>query len=434
MAALSIVVVIGLILLGMPLFAGLAAITQLLYFFSDGPESLIAVFIEPYSRLTQNDLLTPIPMFTLMGFIISRSGAPQRIVSVFGYLSNSIGRGSAVSLGVMAIVVCALFTPLTGASGITIVALGGILLPILGAAGYSRKLSIGIVTSSGSLGLLFFPSVPVILYGIVSNNKASIDDLFLAGIVPGLLLMLLPSLYLYFLHKREGAKGGEISMAEIPKPPKPQAHELKRLFWEFLFLPGSFLLFITGKAAITELGVLGLIYYFVLEGLVFREIKKGEWGPMLEEAFSVIGGVLIVIFFAMGFTGYLLDHSIPQKLFSLIQAYVSSKWAFLILLNVFLLMVGAFLDIFSAILVVAPIVIPVAEMFGVNMVHLGILFLTNLEIGYLTPPVGINLFLSSFRFQEPIQGVYRSVWPFFLVLVFAQLAITYIPQLSLWLF
>ncbi len=421
------------IFFGMPLFAGLAALTVSLYFFSGGTEALIAIFLDPYSRLTANDLLVPIPLFTMMGFIIAKSQAPGRIVLAFQSLARLMAGGRASTVGVMAVLVSALFTPFTGASGITIVALGGVLMPILRKAGYTRKLSLGIVTSSGSLGLLFFPSVPVILYGIVSNNKAPIPDLFIAGIIPGLLLILLPSLYLIFFARITPGGAYQKNGAATNQKIAPAETRFRRLFWEVLFLPAAFFLFLWGYITITEIGALGLAYYSLLEVFLFKEIPRETWPAILAETFAVTGGVLIVVFFAMGLTGYMLDESIPQRIFQTMQGHISSKWAFLIMLNIFLLGVGAVLDIFSAILVIAPIVIPIAEMFGVNMVHLGILFLTNLEIGYITPPVGINLFLSSFRFEEPVPQVYRSVWPFFLVLLFAQILITYIPWLSLWL-
>lgn len=423
MVVAGVIVLIVLILHGLPLFAGMGALSALLYFGSDGFESLIGAFIDPYSRLTQNDLLLPIPLFTVMGYLIAKSGMPERIVRVFGRMMSKGAGKAAFTFGILTILVSALFTPFTGASGVTIIALGGILFPVLVQAGYNERLSTGIITSSGSLGLLFFPSIPVILFGIVSNNKAPIPDLFVAGILPGLLLILLPSLYVIFKTRK---------MKVVPAADWGESkNDGIKLVLEVLFVPVVFFLFINGKIAISEIGLVGLLYFLILEVLVFKEIKIKQLPEIAESAFSMVGGILVIIFFATAFTGFLIDQQVPQAMFEWISGFIESKWTFLILLNIFLLVVGALMDIFSAIIVTAPLVIPVAEMFGINMVHLGILYLTNLEIGYITPPVGINLFLSSFRFKKTMTEIYSSIWPFMLILLFAQILITYIPEISL---
>ncbi|MES0489608.1 MAG: TRAP transporter large permease subunit [Leptospirales bacterium] len=424
MNAIIILVIILLILHGMPLFAGLGWLSVALFYMYEGPDALIMTFLDPYGRLTQGELLLPLVLFTVTGYMLAKSKFPDRLFNVFRTLLLRPFRGATFSVGILAVVVSALFTPLSGASGITIVALGGILMPVLLASGYSRNLSLGIITSSGSLGLLFFPSIPVILYGIISQNTVSIKDLYLAGIMPGLLLILLPSIYIFIVTRK-------ISLPETKD--EPEKPEWIKFIVEISIIPLVFMLFLKGKVTISEISLLMFLFFFILETLIFREIKFKQFGSMLKESFSLLGGILAIIFFAMSFTSFLIDHQVPQIFFEWIQNYVQSKYTFLIMLNIFLLVVGALMDIFSAIIVVAPIVIPVAEMFGINMVHLGILFLTNLEIGYITPPVGINLFLSSFRFKEPLPGIYKSVFPFLLILIGAQLIITYIPELSLWL-
>lgn len=416
--------VILLILNSLPLFAGLGALAVLLTGFFSGKESLVNVFIDPLGRLTQNDMLLPVVFFTIMGYIVARSGAPERFVKLFQYLMQGLFNKAAFSIGVMAILVSAFFTPLTGASGVTIIALGGILMPALARVAYPENLRLGIIASSGSLGLLFFPSIPVILYGIVSNNKVSISDLFRAGILPGALLVLLPSLYVFWATRKFKAAQVTVSFAEVKKV-------LPRISLELLIFPLMYFLFMSGKIAVSEIGLIALLYFLVLEVVFFKEISRGQLSGLLLDSASVAGGILIIIFFATSFTSFMIDYEIPRKLFDWIGQYIHSKWTFLVVLNIFLLLVGSLMDIFSAIIVVAPLVIPLAELYNVNMIHLGILFLTNLEIGYITPPVGMNLFLAAFRFKVPMTKVYRAILPFLFILLLAQLVITYVPQLSL---
>ncbi|MDH4261662.1 MAG: TRAP transporter large permease subunit [Spirochaetia bacterium] len=415
-----------LILNGMPLFAGLGLLGVILTYFLSGQDVLVNLFIDPLGRLTQNDMLLPIPFFTLMGYIIARSGAPERFVKLFQYLIQTIFGKASFTLGVMAIVVSAFFTPLTGASGVTIVALGGILMPVLSKVKYPQNLRLGIITSSGSLGLLFFPSIPVIIYGIVSNNKVSITDLFRAGILPGILLILLPSLYVLYKSRNIKVDSTEILFSTVK-------NSLNKSLLEILIIPILYFLFMSGKITVSEIGLIALLYFFLLEVIIFKEINRKSLSDITLESMSVTGGILIIIFFATSFTSFMIDFQVPQKLFIWIQQYIQSKWTFLIFLNLFLLIVGSLMDIFSAIIVVAPLVIPIAELYGINMIHLGILFLTNLEIGYITPPVGMNLFLSSFRFKIPMVDIYKAILPFLLIMIIAQLMITYIPALSLWL-
>jgi tripartite ATP-independent transporter DctM subunit len=413
----------------MPLFAGLGLLATALTMYYNGFDTLLILFLDPLGRLTQNDMLLPVPLFTLMGYIIANSKAPQRLVYASHLVTKKVLGKSAYAVGIMALVISAFFTPFTGASGVTIVAIGGILFPVLTMANYSRNLSLGIVTSSGSLGLLFFPSIPVIIYGIVSNNKVSITDLFKAGILPGILLIILPSIYVWYkTRKMEQITDVDFSGSDSGEK------SLKKLALEILVLPVLFYFFQTGKVAVSEIGMFALLYFFILEVVIFKEIEFNKLPEVIMESASVIGGILIIIFFATSFTSFMIDYEIPQKIFIWIQTYIKSKWTFLILLNIFLLVVGSFMDIISAIIVTAPLVIPVAELYGVNMIHLGILFLTNLEIGYITPPVGMNLFLSSFRFKVPMTEIYKSILPFLAVLIVAQLIITYVPDLSLMFF
>lgn len=419
---------------GLPLFAALGAFAILFQVHLLSKEGtpgvnmmaqMTQLFVDPMDNLTGNDLLLPIPLFTVTGYIIARSGAASRILRVFSYLSLKVGIRSPAGVGILALIICAFFTPLTGASGVTIVALGGLLFPMLKNAGYADRDALGVITSGGSLGLLFFPSLPIILYGIFSMNKAPIDKLFIAGIIPGLLLILLPSLYLVFRFRGSGQV-----MQETMYEGNLSKDALKLLV-EISIIPICLYLFLSGKVTVAELGSVFLVYFFILEIFLYREIALKDLPSLLEESLSLLGGILIIVFFAFSFTRILIYDQVPQRLFETMQTYISSKYAFLMLLNVFLLIVGALMDIFSAIVVVAPLVIPIAEFYGINMIHLGILFLTNLEIGYLTPPVGINLFISSLRFRKPIPEVYSSVIPFLISLLVAQVLITYIPAISL---
>ncbi|MCB1146479.1 MAG: TRAP transporter large permease subunit [Leptospiraceae bacterium] len=414
------------VLHGMPLFAGLGAFALILHSSAatDTPwQDLIVAVLDPYENLTGSDIFLPIPFFTMAGFLLANSGMPKRVIYAFSRLFTRLPGGAAFVLGCVALVTLALFTPLTGASGVSIIALGGLLLPILISVGYKEDEAVGAITAGGSLGLLFFPSLPVILYGIISVNKAPIGELFLAGLFPGLIFLLLPMGYLYFVNR--GKK-------DIPQIPRDDSMQLWKLIPEISLIPIAFILFFTGIITVAETGAIFLTGVILLEIIAFREINLKKLPEILEEAFSLLGGILIIIFFAVALTKAFIYNEIPQKFFVYLNEYISSKYAFLALLNIFLLIAGALMDIFSAIVVLAPLIIPVAESYGINMVHLGILFLTNLEIGYLTPPVGINLFISSFRFNKPLPVIYRTIFPYLLVMIIAQLAVTYIPALSLW--
>jgi len=429
MSLFAILITIIFILLGMPLFLGLGLLSLLLFYVNDGIDSVITIFLDPFGRLSQNDLMLPIIYFGIMGYILAGSQMPRRIVTIFQYILQKTIGNKLYTFGMVSILVSAFFTPLTGASGVTIIALGGILYSVMKRAGYDHKENIGIITSSGSLGLLFFPSIPVILYGIVSNNKVSIQDLFIAGLIPGLVFITLPLLYTGIKYYRSNHSVQEVEKLRF----REIRSDFFKLLLELAIMPLLFYLFLTGSITISEIGLIAMIYYLILETGFFRDLTISAFKNQFIEAITILGGIIVIIFFAVSFTSFLIDHQIPMQLFNLMENHIKSKMAFLILLNLFLLLVGSLMDIFSAIIVVAPLVIPVAELYQINMVHLGILFLTNLEIGYITPPVGINLFLSSFRFKLPLIEIYNSVLPYLLLMLFAQLLITYIPYLSLFL-
>jgi len=306
---------------------------------------------------------------------------------------------------------------------VTIVALGGLMFPVL-RKNYSERFSLGLITSSGSLGLLLPPSLPLILYGIVA--EAPIDRLFLAGIIPGTLLIVILSCYGSYWSTH----------FKVKRTPFHLRLALKNLWqtkWEAL-LPFLLLLAIySGTATIAEAATLTVVYVLIIEMFVYRDIKMARLPKIVKESMILVGAILIILGVALGFTNFLVDQEVPMKALNFIQDHIHNKFVFLLAINCFLLVVGCLMDIFSAIIIVVPLITPIAATFGIDPIHLGIIFLANLEIGYLTPPVGINLFISSLKFQKSIVKLYVSVLPFIILLLLALLLITYIPDLSLWL-
>ncbi len=405
-------------LLGAPLFAVIGAVAMM-SFTAEGIDSS-AVIVELY-RIGSNPTLVAIPLFTFAGYILAESKAPTRLVNLARALFGWIPGG----LAVVALITCALFTAFTGASGVTIVALGGLLYPILLNEKYSERFSLGLVTTSGSLGLLFPPSLPLILYAVIA--KISVDKLFAAGIIPGTLLVLALGAYSI----RYGVR------VKVPRTPfvlRDVWTALRKTAWEIplpvLIIGGIY----TGIVTATEAAAVTAFYVLIVEVFVYHDLKLFPDIPrVMRESMLLVGAILMIIGTAMGLTNYLVDEQVPMQLFEMTKTLINDPIVFLLILNVFLIIVGMMMDIFSAIIVVVPLIIPIAQAYGVDPVHLGIVFLTNLEIGYLTPPVGLNLFISSLRFDKPVFTVVRSVLPFMLILVIALAIITYVPDLSLWL-
>jgi tripartite ATP-independent transporter DctM subunit len=328
-------------------------------------------------------------------------------------------------LALVVLLSCAFFTAFTGASGVTIVALGGLLFPILISERYSERFSLGLVTTSGSLGLLFPPSLPIILYALVAEE--SIDKLFVAGIIPGFFLILILGTYSIISGRRSKVQKVPFAWRELGRSIKGAAWEIPL---PIIIVGGIY----SGAFTVTEAAAITAFYVMVVEVFVHRDLSLRKDVPrVMRESMMLVGAILAILGMALGLTNYLIDQQVPQKLFEVVQEQVDSRIMFLIILNLFLLAVGMMMDIFSAILVVVPLILPIASQFGVHPVHLGIIFLTNLEIGYMTPPVGLNLFLSSLRFDRPILQIARSVLVFIGLLLLALLVITYVPELSLWL-
>ncbi len=407
--------IFALAILGTPLFVIMALAAMVAFSFTD--VQLSAIGIEIYKISSQASILT-IPLFTFAGYMMAESKSPNRLLrladAALGWLPGGIA--------IVSLVICAFFTAFTGASGVTIIALGGLLYPILKNEGYSEDFSLGLITTSGSLGLLFPPSLPLILYGLVA--KVDIDQLFKAGIIPGILLIVILSLW--------SIKNGN-AQRERKKFSLQELISALKASWLEAILPIGVLVGIYGGfTTTTEAAAMTAFYIFIIEVFVYKDLSLTKDIPkVIWDSMSLVGGILLILCCALGLTNYLVDEEIPMMILDFMREFLSNKYSFLLFLNLFLLIVGAMMDIFSAIIVVVPLIVPIAAEFDVHPVHLAIIFLTNLEIGYITPPVGINLFISSFRFKRPVTDLYRSSFPFLLLLLVALLIITYVPQLSL---
>ena len=408
-------VVVLLALLGTPLFVIIGA-SALLAYHRAGEDSM-GIMIELYG-MADMPVLVSIPLFTFAGCVLGASDAPKRLVRLSRALLGWMPGG----LAVVALVACAFFTAFTGASGITIIALGGLLFPALTADRYPEKFSLGLMTTAGSLGLLFPPSLPLILYGIVAST--SIDDLFIAGLLPGVLLVVLLSGYSMIV----GAK------TRLPRS-RPSWREVRSAVlaagWEIpipvIVLGGIY----SGFLAVSDAAAVTAFVVLIVEVCIYRDVKIRELPKIVRESMMLVGGILVIMGVALGYTNYLIIADVPMQILAAIRDYIRSPVIFLILLNVFLLIVGCMMDIFSALVVVVPLIAPIASEYNIDPVHLGIIFLTNLQIGYCTPPVGLNLFIASYRFKRPVVSLYIATIPFLLILLVALAIITYVPSLSL---
>ena len=403
-------------LLRAPLFLVISALA-LLSFYS--AEIDLSVVIIEMSRLAETPVLVSLPLFIFAGSLLSESGAPNRMLTFSRIFLGWMPGGMAV----ITLVVCAIFTAFTGASGVTIFALGGLLLPALLKDGYTDKFSTGLITSSGSLGLLFPPSLPIILYGVVAETR--IDHLFIAGILPGLLMLVL----LIGYSISQSPKGQQ----RITYSTKEKLAGLKEIGWElplpFIILGGIY----GGFFVPSEAAAITALYVLIVEVFILRDIPLKKVPSIMTQSMVLYGGILVILAASMASTNYLVDQEVPTRLFEFINTYIDSKYTFLLLLNIFLLIVGAMLDIFSALVLVVPLILPIAEGYNVDPIHLGIIFLTNLQIGYCTPPVGLNLFLASYRFNKPIVELYRATLPYLGLLLITLVIITYCPWLSTFL-
>lgn len=414
LATLIVILLSVFALIGVPLFIilGLAA---LVCFYFTGIETS-AVAIEVF-RIASVPTLVSIPLFTLAGFMLAESKSPQRIVRLAQAACGHLPGGIAI----VSLVVCAFFTAFTGASGVTIIALGGLLYPVLVQQNYTENFSLGLLTTCGSLGLLFPPSLPLILYGVIA--RVDIGELFKAGIVPGVVIMVVYSLWA--VKKAEVKQTTPFSWNELNLA-------LKGCAWEVL-LPVVIVIGVYGGfATVTEMSTITAFYVMIVEFIIHKDLNfKKDFSRIIIDSMYLVGSILMILCCALGFTNFIVDQEIPMKALEIMKQVFHSKYSFLLFLNIFLLVIGALKDVFSAIIVVVPLILPISREFGVHPIHMAMIFLTNLEIGYIAPPFGINLFIASARFKRPIVQMYKSSLPFLILSVIALLIITYVPFLSL---
>jgi tripartite ATP-independent transporter DctM subunit len=416
MIALSLLLLL-LAVFGAPLFAVIAG-SAMIGYQKEGID-LMAIAIEILG-IASMPFLSAIPLFTFAGYLLSESNAPKRLVRLTGALLGWMPGG----LALVSLAACAFFTAFTGASGVTIIALGAILYPALQQDGYPDRFNLGLVTTSGSLGLLFAPSLPLILYGVVA--EVSIDDLFRAGVLPGVLMLVMLSGWSLWVNRDNRKPLNSFSFGEVRSA-------LRESMWELplplVVLGGIY----SGYFAVSEAAAITALYVLIVEVFVLREITLRQLPTVMRESMLLVGGILIILALSLASTNYMIDAGVPQKLLAFVAELVSNQVSFLVLLLIFLLILGAVLDIFSATVLVVPLILPIAAQYGVNEIHLGIVFLAAMQLGYLTPPVGLNLFIASYRFERSIMEVYAATFPFLVILMLSVLIITFWPELSLWL-
>ena len=403
---------------GMPIYAAVGGAALLLFWGEGTPIS--AVPGEAY-RMSTSPMLPAIPLFTLAGYILAQGGSSKRLLNLFSACVGWMPGG----LAIVVTLVLAFFTPLTGASGVTILAMGGLILPMLVKANYTESNSLGLVTVSGSIGVLFPPSLPVILYAYYA--ELNLDQLFIAGVVPGVLLVVMVAAWGAWTGARQGAERSAFD-----------GRQLLIALWKARFevlLPIMILTSIFGGfATLVEASALTVLYALLVECLIFKELHwRRDIARVAAESATMIGGFMIILSVALGLTNYLIIAQIPMHVLDWVQTVIESPYVFLLMLNVLLIVVGALMDIYSAIIVLVPLIAPMASAYGIHPVHLGIVFLANMQLGYLMPPMGENLFLSAYRFDKPLVELYKCVLPYVGILLIAVLIITYIPALTLWL-
>jgi tripartite ATP-independent transporter DctM subunit len=413
---LVVVALIVVTLLGAPLFAVIGA-SAIAGFHREGVD--LSVTAIEFFGLAETPVLVAIPLFTFAGFLLSAGHAPRRLVNLSQALLGWLPGG----LAMISLAACALFTAFTGASGVTIIALGALLFPALTEAGYDERFNLGLITASGSLGLLFAPSLPLILYGVVA--QAPIDELFVAGLLPGILLVVVLSAYCYWrnrhLHRVKKGSWRELRSAlsdarwDLPLP--------------VIVLGGIY----SGYFAVSEAAAVTALYVLIVEVLILREVRWTALPGVMRESMVLVGAIFLILGMSLASTNYMIDAGVPQQLFAAVSDYIAGPRSFMVVLLVFLLILGTILDIFSATVLVVPLLLPVAAQYQINPIHLGIVFLAAMELGYLTPPVGLNLFISSHRFNKNIGEIYLATQPFLIVSFVAVAIIAFWPDLSLML-
>ncbi len=418
--------------LGAPIFVTLSGAALILFWGWGGyyPDEVGPILALNLYDLVKSPMLVTLPLFTLAGYFLAQGNSSKRLITLIESIFGNL-RGSAA---IVTVLVCAFFTTFTGASGVTILALGGLLLPVLSSSGYSERTSIGLLTGSGALGVLFPPCLPLILYVVVASNtklvSISLDEIFLGGALPGLLLVIMTIGWGIWKQPK----------VDIQKQLGNDVGILKALWsasGELLLPVVALVALFSGYATPVEAASVSALYAFLLylvDGIWIRKVKIAkEFPQMMAECGLLVGGVLLILGVAMGFTNYLVTEMVPDRIVEWAQKGIESPLAFLLALNLFLIIVGCLMDIFSAIIVVVPLIVPLGVAFGIHPVHLGIVFLANLQLGYITPPIGMNLFLASYRFGKPMSEVIRAALPMLFVFIIGVLLITYIPFLTTWL-
>jgi C4-dicarboxylate transporter, DctM subunit len=421
---IAIILILLLTLLETPLFIAIAGLAMVCLLSSDLDPTVLQIIPIEMNRLATMPVLVALPLFTMVGCLLTASGAPRRMMNFLDAAAGWLPGGSAMA----ALGACAFFTALTGASGVTIVAMGAVLYPVLLRQQYGEKFSLGLLTTGGSLGLLFPPSLPIILYGVVA--QVDIARLFHAALVPGLLLLGVLSTYAFI-------RGTGLPALRDHRPGFAW-QQIARTFaagiWDWLMIVLILVGVYGGFVTIAEVSALVLVYVIVVECFILKEIhwRRQLPGIMVESA-MLAGAIIIILGMALGLTSYLVDARIPNRVLGLLTGLTRNKYLFLAGLNLFLIAVGCIMDIFSAIVIVVPIIVPVAQSYGIDLYHLAVIFLVNLEIGYSTPPVGMNLFIAGLKFNQPVTTLYRASIPYLLLLMVCLLLVTYLPGLSLWL-
>jgi tripartite ATP-independent transporter DctM subunit len=404
--------------LGAPIFAVIGGLGLLLFWGADVP--IASMSVEHY-RLTVNPALPSIPLFTLAGYLMAEGGASRRLLRVFSAVFGSVRGGPAIAV----VLICAFFTAFTGGSGVTILALGGLLMPILLGAKFSERDALGLVTGAGSLGILLPPCLPVILYAIIA--RVDIREMFLGGFLPGILLIAMTAAWGIWSGRRETA----------PRPAFDGGEALRAVWaakWELLLPVVSLAALFGGWATPVEAAALTAAYAFVVEVIIHRDLHLMRDVPRVAaEAGLLIGGILLILGVALGLTNYLIDAQVPDQLAAWSQAHVHSRWLFLLGLNFVLIGIGSLVEIYAAIIVAAPLLVPIGLQLGINPIHLGVLFLANMELGFLAPPIGLNLLLASYRLKKPVSEVTRATFPLLVVMFLGVLLITYFEPLTTWL-
>jgi len=420
----ALIVLLAAAVCGAPIFATLGGIALILFWTSG--QQIVSVPLK-YYQLAVNPALPSIPLFTLAGFFLAEGGASKRLLRLFQALFGQMRGGAAI----VTVLACAFFTSFTGASGVTILALGGLLMPVLLSAKFSERSALGLLTGAGSLGLLFPPCLPPILYAIIASSSGgttiTIQDIFKGGFLPGMLLLGMTAAWGIWCSPKQNVAKTRFDRVEAGRA-------IWDAKWELLVPVVALVSLFGGFASPVEAAAMTALYAFVCEVVIYRDLKLFKDVPrVMTECGLLIGGVKLILGVALGFTYYLIDAQIPDKGVEWVTTAIKSKWVFLLVLNLFLLLVGCLMDIYSAIVVVVPLLVPVGMAYGIDPIHLGIIFLANLELGFLAPPVGMNLLISSYRFHKPISEVTRASLPMMIVLLVGVLLITYIPPLTTWL-